>query len=216
MSFGFSVGDFISVIQLICDITATLRDAGGARSEYQELIRELETLKTALEHVDALRPGRERPETLTSVKCAALSCRQPLDDFLKRTRKYARSLDVWAKGGVVQGAADKLRWAFGHKEAVRKLQSYLNVHVGVINMLLAEHGLAKMVVAEEEASAENVRVRESLRIMCSLIDGVGEKVSSQALAVQRVHSMMATLVRMVNGELRSSWRTLAEMVANVW
>ena len=39
MSFGFSVGDFIAVGQLIYDITNALR---GSRTEYQELVRELE------------------------------------------------------------------------------------------------------------------------------------------------------------------------------
>ena len=39
MSFGFSVGDFFAVGSLIVKIVEILR---GSRSEYQELIRELE------------------------------------------------------------------------------------------------------------------------------------------------------------------------------
>lgn len=39
MSFGFGVGDFIAVGNLITEIVSALR---GARSEYQELIRELD------------------------------------------------------------------------------------------------------------------------------------------------------------------------------
>ena len=39
MSFGFSVGDFVAVGGLIVKIVDILR---GSRSEYQELIRELE------------------------------------------------------------------------------------------------------------------------------------------------------------------------------
>lgn len=39
MSFGFGVGDFIAVGRLALKIVETLR---GARSEYQELVRELE------------------------------------------------------------------------------------------------------------------------------------------------------------------------------
>ena len=39
MSFGFSVGDFLAVGSLIVKIVEILR---GSRSEYQELIRELE------------------------------------------------------------------------------------------------------------------------------------------------------------------------------
>ena len=39
MSFGFSVGDFLAVGGLIAKVVEALR---GTRSEYQELIRELE------------------------------------------------------------------------------------------------------------------------------------------------------------------------------
>ena len=39
MSFGFSVGDFVIVGKLIAKIVEALR---GSRSQYQELIRELE------------------------------------------------------------------------------------------------------------------------------------------------------------------------------
>ena len=39
MSFGFSVGDFVAVGNLIVKIVNILR---GTQSEYQELIRELE------------------------------------------------------------------------------------------------------------------------------------------------------------------------------
>jgi hypothetical protein len=216
MSFGFSVGDFLTVAQLVCDITKSLRDSGGARSEYQELIRELETLNSALEHIDTLQRGSEQPAPLDSIKYAALSCRQPLEQFLGKIRKYGRSLDVWAKGGIVQSAADKLKWTFGHKEEVKKLQNYLNLHVGVINMLLAEHGIAMMTTASEKTEADYVRIREKLQITRTLISGINQSISSQALLIQRVHAMLATLIQMVNGELRTSWQTLGEMVAKVW
>lgn len=39
MSFGFAVGDFIEVGKLLYNIIDALR---GAKSEYQELVRELE------------------------------------------------------------------------------------------------------------------------------------------------------------------------------
>jgi hypothetical protein len=216
MSFGFSVGDFFTVGQLIFDITKSLRDTGGARSEYRELIRELETLKNALEHIDTLQQGCEQPATLDSIKYAALSCRQPLEEFLKKIRKYGRSLDVWTKGNIIQSAADKLKWTFGYKEEVKKLQNYLNLHVGVINMLLTEHGLAKMTIASEKTEADYLHIREKLQVTRALVNGINNSVTSQALVIQQVHSMLATLIQTVNGELRTSWRTLREMVANVW
>jgi hypothetical protein len=216
MSFGFSVGDFLTVGQLICDITKSLRDTGGARSEYRELVRELETLKKALEHIDTLQQGCELPATLDSIKYAALSCRQPLEEFLNKIRKYGRSLDIWAKSNIIQSAADKLKWTFGYKEEIKKLQNYLNLHVGVINMLLTEHGLAKMTIATEKTEADYLHIRERLQITRTLINGINDSVSSQTLVIQRVHSMLTTLFQMVSGELGTSWQSLSEMVAKVW
>jgi hypothetical protein len=54
MSFGFSVGDFIAAGKLISDIINSLSDVGGSKSEYQELVRELESLQFALRHLDKL------------------------------------------------------------------------------------------------------------------------------------------------------------------
>lgn len=55
MSFGFSVGDFLAVGGLIVKIVDILR---GSRSEYQELIRELEKcagLLSSLLHTSSAR-----------------------------------------------------------------------------------------------------------------------------------------------------------------
>lgn len=46
--FGFSVGDFVSGIELLLDGIKSLRDTNGARDDYRELIRELEHLKMGL------------------------------------------------------------------------------------------------------------------------------------------------------------------------
>jgi hypothetical protein len=216
MSFGFSVGDFLTVGQLICDITKSLRDTGGAKSEYQELIRELETLKKALEHIDTLQLGCEPRATLDSIKYAALSCRQPLEGFLNKIRKYGRSLDIRSKRNIIKSAPDKLKWTFGHKEEIKKLQNYLSLHVGVINMLLTEHGLAKMTIATEKTEVDNLHIRERLHITHTLINGIDDRLSSQTLVIQRVHSMLTRLFQMVSGELGTSWQSLSEMVAKVW
>jgi hypothetical protein len=77
MSFRFSISDFITVGKMVVDIKSCLSDAG---SEYQELLRELDVLQKALQHVDGLQPTRFATK-LDSVKHAALSCQQPLEEF---------------------------------------------------------------------------------------------------------------------------------------
>lgn len=54
MSFGFSVGDFLAVGQLITDIVASLNDAKGAKADYQELHCQLYLLNKTLQQLDQL------------------------------------------------------------------------------------------------------------------------------------------------------------------
>jgi hypothetical protein len=57
-------------------------DAGGAKFDYQKPIRELDSLDKALKHVDRL-----KNPTADSIKCSALTCRYPLEDFLNKNPK---------------------------------------------------------------------------------------------------------------------------------
>lgn len=74
MSFGFSVGDFIALGKLIVDITTCLKNVGGSKSEYRDVVLELEYLQKALAHLDRLRPQGDSLGT-DSIKYAALSWR---------------------------------------------------------------------------------------------------------------------------------------------
>ena len=99
--------------------------------------------------------GDSSPTNLDSIKYAALSCRRPLEQFLGKIRKHDRSLGVWGKSSVIKSTADKLRWGLGQKDDVNKLQNYLNIHIGTINILLAEHGLEKMSILSDKSSANH-------------------------------------------------------------
>ena len=216
MSFGFAVGDFIAVGNLIKDISSCLQDTGGAKAEYQGLLRELECLQQALEHLDKLQNSSSSPYTnLDSIKYAALSCRRPLEQFLGKIQKYDKSLGVWGKEGVIKSTVDKLRWGFGQKEDIRKLQSYLNIHIGTINILLAEHGLEKMDLASDKAVAHQFHIRERLEITYNVIKTISGNLAMQILIVENTQDMLARLFEMISGEFRTSWRSLGDMVAKV-
>jgi len=67
---------------------------GGAKSEYQELIREFKSLQAALQHLDQLDSSTSVSTRLDAIKCAALSCQHPLAEFLASTKKYEESLGI--------------------------------------------------------------------------------------------------------------------------
>ena len=152
---------------------------------------------------------------LDSIKFAALSCRQPLEQFLHKIKKYEPSLGVGHKASTARSTTDKLRRTFGKKEEVQKLQGYLNLHVTTIDMLLMEHGLATITIAAEETKADNLYIRERLDQTRSVLSHVKGSVEGQQIVVQATQSLLARLFEMVSGEFRTSWKSLGDMVAKV-
>lgn len=216
MAFGFSVGDFIAIGKLIKDISSCLHDTGGAKAEYQELLREFECLQQALQHLDKLQNRNScSPAALDSIKYAALSCRRPLEEFLGKIQKYDKSLGMWGKDGVITSTANKLRWGFGQKEEVRKLQNYLNIHVATINILLAEHSLEKMDLVSDKVAAHELHIRERLESTRAIIEKISGSLATQVLVVESTQNMLTRLFGMISGEFKTSWRSLRDMVAKV-
>lgn len=123
---------------------------------------------------------------------------------------------MWGGANPIKKTADKLRWAFGEKDEVRKLQSYLNIHIRTINILLAEHGLEMMSLASERGELDQLQIRERLENTKSLMQWIKDSVIAQTAVVQNNNSMLTELFRMVSGELCSSLKYLGEMVAKVW
>lgn len=206
MSFGFSVGDFLAVGRLVADITKSLSEADGSKSGYQELLRELESLDHALKHLDNLQ-SRSPSSHLESIKYAALSCRRPLEQFLAKIQKYDKALGVRISENAIKRTVDKLRWAFGEKDEIKKLQSYLNVHIGTINILLAVHGLEVMSLASERAKLDQLHIRERVESTQNMMHWIKGNIAAQGIAMQSTNSLLTRLFGMVNGELSSSLKS---------
>lgn len=216
MSFGFSVGDFLATGKLAADIVSCLKDSGGSREEYQGLVRELDCLQSALVHLDKLTGAGESSHTLDSIKYAALSCRRPLEDFLARIRKYDNSLAVHAKPSAIKGAINKIRFPLSHKDEIQKLQAYLGVHIGSVNILLAEHGLERMKLAADRSEMGQFQIKERLENTTGLLGHIQTSVASQARAVHRSMAMVERVYKILRGELKASLASFEGTVAKVW
>ena len=216
MSFGFSVGDFLAVGKLIADITSSLKDVGGSKSLYHDVVLELECLQKALVHLDRLQPQSES-RNVDSIKYAALSCKRPLEEFLAKLRRYEASLGPRATAGSSWKAPiDKVRFMATQSDEIRKMQSYLSVHVGTLNILLAEHGLETMNLAQEKAAADQVDIRDRIETTKGVLVQVRDSVTRQAAAVYKTAALLEKLYNMVSGEIRVSWKALEGMVAAAW
>ena len=143
MSFGFSVGDFLTVGKLVADIVTSLRSASNA--EYRELICELLGLQRALHEIEHLKCTSSQEAAINGIKVAALMCQYPLDEFGAKLKRFER---LGIAGGKTRSRLEtmklwtrKLQWGFCMKEEVEKLRTYIVVHVGSLNMRLITQGL---------------------------------------------------------------------------
>ena len=131
-------------------------------------------------------------------------------------KKYEKSLGIWNKSHTVKSTTDKLRWTFGSKHDIKKLQAYLNMNVGTINMLLAEYSLEKMDMASRRAEADSAQVRNQLHDTHIILEDVGRSLPAQALLLRNVCSMVDGIHKFVCGEMKASLEHFGRILGNVW
>lgn len=207
MSFGFSVGDFIAVGKLIADIVGSLRDVGGASSEYQELLRELDSLRRGLQCVEKL-----RSPDYDGIKCAALVCRHPLEEFLQKVRKFEKSLGAGKSDGHIRDAVKKIRFSFGKSDDVRRLRDYLSLHMGSINMMLMSHGLDLLQLASDKAEDNQMVLKSRLEDSHSIAVEIQARQMTQGLIIEENRSALSRLLDMVGGDTMARLKSLTDMI----
>lgn len=217
MPFSIGVGDAIAVTDLVVKITNSLRDAGGARSEYEGLLRELHCLEKTLVHLNRL-PCHHlaNRQILDSIRFTALSCQQPLSQFLNRISKYEDALGVYSKQGQVQASTKKLQWSLSMKEEVTKLQGYLSVQLGTINTLLALHGFETSDASQRRTEEFQNHVTGTLGAMQSHISLIQDDMAAQRQLVRANNSMLSQLHLFICGEVKTGWKSLWNMVSTLW
>ncbi|KAF5868118.1 uncharacterized protein Bfra_007314 [Botrytis fragariae] len=217
MSLGFSIGDFIAVGEVITTLIEGLRETGGSKSDYQELVRELQSLEKALKHVDNISMSKGSMIGLDGVKCAALLCRYPLEEFLKTISKYENTLGSRAPQGI-RSVGRKIQWAFTKKDEVQKLLGYLSIHTNSINMMLSTLGLEASDLANKRAEENHSSLRNL--IDDTRIDILDTEVSvttiqdsfvDQSLLASSNQSMLTSLSDVINGEVILPLRSLGDM-----
>ncbi|KAI9776512.1 MAG: hypothetical protein M1839_009546 [Geoglossum umbratile] len=174
MSLGpTSVSSFVAVGKLIANIASSLRDSGGSKSEYQEVLRELDTLQRALTYVTSLKKG----------EAAVLACQYPLTEFYSKIQKYEPSLGLGKADGKVKDLATKVSWGFRMKVEVEKLRGILSLHAGTINMLLNAYRLDMDESTAGQSSSDNASLREGLD---SISGAISDEVIPQLAAIMAV------------------------------
>lgn len=138
VGFGFSVGDFISAINLVQTVIDALSASSKSSSELQELFRQLYSLETALREIKRLELNESLHAEVLALKQSAAQCQLTISDFLSKTETYQPHL-LCPNGvsGSLRGRWKKVKWAMCKRKDVVQFKTDLLAHTESIQLLLA-------------------------------------------------------------------------------
>lgn len=182
-------------------------------------------------------------ETLDSIKFAAAACRRPLEAFQKKIQKYKKALagdaakfdddedeesNATAAAAVMTkslnkfdlkkklgSATRKVEWEFAMKSEVQKLQNYLSLHVGTINMLLAEYGIDTMELESAATQASRDKMKELIEGTQKAVDRVSGNLDAQTAVIKSASSTVEKLLGTVT-QWDVPWKMMSDMVSKIW
>lgn len=131
--FGVSIGDFITGINFIKELSKALKDSAGSRQDYLELICELESLEKALIQVKDVKVNEVLQAQKDEVARAALQCQGTILRFLIQITKYKSSFGTGCSSNKWRDVLRKCQWLL-KKEDVQKLRSQVQAHVASIGL----------------------------------------------------------------------------------
>lgn len=144
--FGYSAGDFIAAVGLIAKVTKALKDAGGAREEYQALVSELGLLNQILEKLPPDAEPSKTDDDASSDAFANFARQQTkvtiseLTQFLERISKFGSSMGGKSKSGWHRSVPRKTQWAVYYADEVEKMRAKLGTQLQIILVALSVDG----------------------------------------------------------------------------
>ena len=138
--FGFSVGDFITGVNILIDAIHSLSDTYGAQADYKELGSELQSLSSGLGGIKALSLDPAQTIDISAVNVAVDKCHACVEDFVQRNSKF-KSLETtsgekWSLA-MLKKRCRGVQWAIWKKDDVAKFRDQVHCHSEAIGMLLA-------------------------------------------------------------------------------
>jgi len=121
---------------LVNKVRKSLKDAGGAASDYQSAAIELENLATTLSHLEALQPNEDNIQHVNAIRAMAMACKFALEDFTRKMTRYESSLGPLARQNSLHTIGQKTKWSVIFAEEVEKLRALVAAKHVSINLLL--------------------------------------------------------------------------------
>ncbi|KAK8031993.1 hypothetical protein PG990_001727 [Apiospora arundinis] len=148
MSFGYSVGDFVTGYNITYQLVRILADSRGASIEYQEAMTELRAMEQVFLQAGSLVSSKVLSrDIINGIACIVLSAVDIIDSFYERSKEYQHQLgERQAKMGKATTGFEsswcKIGWALFKKEELRALKAQLHERLASVNNLHSRNRVA--------------------------------------------------------------------------
>jgi hypothetical protein len=137
MSFGFSVGDFITFVNLVERVSAEVKAYKDAPRHFQHLSFELYALHETLLHVLRLEAfDVHDTNSLEKIKAVALHCQQPIQAFRDRMYGFEQSLGYYRTASMPLAFRRRLHWSLIKKSDADELREHVVSQMIAINIFI--------------------------------------------------------------------------------
>ena len=124
---------------LVQKISNALKRVGGASTEYQDAVIELQGLEQALQNLESLQPTEDNIRHVNAIRAVALACQLPLREFQAKLERYEASLGPWTRQSKLRSVGRKTKWGVSFTQEVEKIRALVASKLININMMLATH-----------------------------------------------------------------------------
>jgi hypothetical protein len=142
--FGFSVGDFVSLIALAQKVGKALKESRGSAHEIRSAVQLLNSVAAAVEESRAIfvaaesSVGVRSTSVLNGIISESIICKQIIENFMTRSRSYTDAM-VNGQGSRVRREWKKVSWCLFHDKDVHSLESHLQCHLVALAMYNIAH-----------------------------------------------------------------------------
>ena len=139
--FGFSVGDIAIAIQLLSKVYKSLKDTGGAASEYREVSQFLQGLILTLQHLEKIELVCSDPSLVKAIQALSATALQPILQFVEEIQKYNSAMETPLLSRRCMSAYRKADWVICISKKVNKLKAAITAEMQPIHILMESQNL---------------------------------------------------------------------------
>jgi hypothetical protein len=200
VGFGFSVGDFLAILNLVATIIDALRSASHSTSTFRGLLSELLTLEKTLIQVKSIDLDDSQRFEKVALYQAASQCQRSIDAFYGRIQKYQPHFSQAGATFSVKDGWMKIKWAMCEKKEVDGFRAEIQAHTSSIQVLL---GALQANATAKQTRDQRMQYRslvgtiqsfatQAMGKMSAIADGVSKTAAQSTALVQTCAQILQT------------------------